>query len=364
MSYSTKKKESKKTIQKNANNFEFSADIQNDISIIQSYTARISKINENEVCSVESSEKVQEIVQEGKVKIQEIQRKIKSYSSSAENAPPGERVRPVLHPSMRMKLMLQKLSNSYIGAVNNFQSASKNYINKTVLNDRLSKNVNASSNNLEYDSLTNFSRNSDSNYDSSRDKFNVNIYDFNFNENENYDGSYAPAPRGMENTSTGKKMKKKYKSNIFTGSKKSEVNEYLLQNDAYGQDDAYLGSGGYGPNVDLEDPQQERQFVSVKTVDIENEILSQKNKEIKKLHKDIINIQELYKELFDQVNIQGESIDNIDSQIITTHDNILMSGREIEITRNRYFRNIRCMGFLFFVLIILIIIILVVFRVI
>ncbi|ANQ08211.1 Uncharacterized protein PCOAH_00023620 [Plasmodium coatneyi] len=356
MSYSTKKKESKKSIQKNANNFEFSADIQNDISIIQSYAARISKINENEVCSVESSEKVQEIVQEGKVKIQEIQRKIKSYSNSAENVPPDER--------MRMKLMLQKLSNSYLAAVNNFQSASKNYINKTVLNDMLSKNINPSSNNLEYDSLTNFSRNSDSNYDSSRDKFNVNIYDFNFNENENYDGSYAPVPWGMEKESTGKKMKKKYKSNIFTGNKKSEVNEYLLQNDAYGQEDAYLGSGGYGPNVNLEDPPQEREFVSIKTVDIENEILSQKNKEIKKLHKDIINIQELYKELFDQVNIQGESIDNIDSQIITTHDNILMSGREIEITRNRYFRNIRCMGFLFFVLVILIIIILVVFRVI
>ncbi|KMZ80622.1 hypothetical protein PVIIG_04407 [Plasmodium vivax India VII] len=362
MSYSTKKKESKKTIQKNANNFEFGADIQNDIGIIQSYTLRISKINENEVCSVESSEKVQEIVQEGKMKIQEIQRKIKSYSNSAENVPPGER--------MRMKLMLQKLSNSYLAAVNNFQSASKNYINKTVLNDMLSKNMNESGNNLEYDSLTNFSRNSDSNYDSSRDKFNVNIYDFNFNESENYEGSYGPSPRGMENAGAGKKMKKKYKSNIFTGSKKSEVNEYLLQNDAYGQgdpyghEDSYLGSGAYGQDVDLEDPQQERQFVSVKTVDIENEILSQKNKEIKKLHKDIINIQELYKELFDQVNIQGESIDNIDSQIMTTHDNILMSGREIEITRNRYFRNIRCMGFLFFVLIILIVIILVVFRVI
>ncbi|EUD65506.1 hypothetical protein C922_04012 [Plasmodium inui San Antonio 1] len=355
MSYSTKK-QSKKTIQKNANNFEFSADIQNDIGMIQSYTVRISKINENEVCSVESSEKVQEIVQEGKVKIQEIQRKIKSYSNSAENVSPGER--------MRMKLMLQKLSNSYVAAVNNFQNASKNYINKTVLNDMLSKNMNASSNNLEYDSMTNFSRNSDSHYDSSRDTFNVNIYDFNFNENENYDGSYGPIPRDMENASMGKKMKKKYKSNIFTGSKKSEVNEYLLQNDAYDQDGGYLGSAGYGTNVDLEDPQQERQFVSIKTVDIENEILSQKNKEIKKLHKDIINIQELYKELFDQVNIQGETIDNIDSQIITTHDNILMSGREIEITRNRYFRNIRCMGFLFFVLIILIIIILVVFRVI
>ncbi|KJP86828.1 hypothetical protein AK88_03535 [Plasmodium fragile] len=355
MSYSTKK-ESKKSIQKNVNNFEFSEDIQNDIGIIQSYTLQISKINENEVCSVESSEQVQEIVQEGKVKIQEIQRKIKSYSNSAEDAPPGER--------MRMKLMLQKLSNSYIAAVNNFQSASKNYINKTVLNDMLSKNMNTSNNNLEYDSLTNFSRNSDSNYDSSRDRFNVNIYDFNYNENDNYDGSYAPLPRAMENASSGKKTKKKYKSNIFTGSKKTEVNEYLLQNDAYEEDGAYLGSVGYGSNVNLENPQQDRQFVSVNTVDIENEILSQKNKEIKKLHKDIINIQELYKELFDQVNIQGESIDNIDSQIITTHDNILMSGREIEITRNRYFRSIRCMGFLFFFLIILIIIILVVFRVI
>ncbi|GAW80819.1 hypothetical protein, conserved [Plasmodium gonderi] len=349
MSYSTKKKENKKINQKNASSFEFNSDIQNDIGIIKSYTLRILKINENEVCSVESSEKVQGIVQEGKVKIQEIQRKLKNYSSNVENAPQSERI--------RVKLMLQKLSNSYIEAVNNFQNASKNYINKTVLSDMSLKNVNTSNGNLGYDSFNNFSRNSDSNYDSNRDKFNVNIYDYNFYENENYEGSYAIPTGGLENVK-GEKKKKKYKNNIFTGNKKSEINEYLLQNDGY------MENGGYEDNRDLENPVQNEEFISVKTVDIENEILNQKNKEIKKLHKDIINIQELYKELFDQINVQGESIDNIDSQIMTTHDNILLTGREIEITRSRYFRSIRCTGFLIFVLIILLVIILVVFRVI
>ncbi|SBT71147.1 syntaxin, Qa-SNARE family, putative [Plasmodium malariae] len=348
MSYSTKKKDSKTLPQKSAYDNQFNLDIQKDIGVIQSYASRISKINENEACSIESSEKVQEIVQEGKLKIQEIQRKLKSYSSNAENMPQNEK--------MRMKLMLQKLSNFYLDAVNNFQNVSKNYINKTVLNDLSSRNLDVSDN-VEYDSVNNFSRKSSSNYDSSKDKFNVNIYDYNFYENENYETPYRNYGSSEfqieQNAIGGKKKKKKYKNNAFTGHMKNDINEYLLQND-----DKYL------ENEKEEGYSYDKQFVSIKTADIENEILNQKNKEIKQLHKDIINIQELYKELFEQINVQGDNLDNIDSQIINTHDNILMSGREIEITRNRYFRNIRCMGFLVLVLIILIIIILVVFRII
>lgn len=51
--------------------------------------------------------------------------------------------------------MLQRLSNSYLEAVNNFQNASKNYINKTIMNDLSTKNYNVEEN-MEYDSLNNF----------------------------------------------------------------------------------------------------------------------------------------------------------------------------------------------------------------
>ncbi|SBS90203.1 syntaxin, Qa-SNARE family (SYN13) [Plasmodium ovale curtisi] len=81
MSYSTKKRENKNLLKKkNAHSFEFNSEIQNDIG------------NEDEGCSIESSEKVQEIVQEGKLKIQEIQKKLKNYSSSADNIPQHEKV--------------------------------------------------------------------------------------------------------------------------------------------------------------------------------------------------------------------------------------------------------------------------------
>ncbi|SOS79081.1 syntaxin, Qa-SNARE family [Plasmodium sp. gorilla clade G1] len=347
MSYSNKKKEYKKFSNKNVMSFEFNSDIQNDIGVIKSYTSRISRINDDEPYSIESSEKVQEIVQEGKLKIQEIQKKLKNYRNITENVPQHEKV--------RVKLMLQRLSNSYLEAVNNFQKASKNYINKTIMNDLSTKNYNVEEN-MEYDSLNNFSRKSNSNYDTNIDKYNVNIYDYNFYEN-NYETSYSKYNNSTEFQSVDStieektyKKKKKYKSNIFTGDKKNEVNEYLLENNNYEQE-----NNNYG---------QEKQFVSINTVDIENEILTQKNKEIKKLHKDIINIQELYKELFEQINIQGENIDNIDSQMVNTHDNIMMSGREIEIARNRYFSSLRCTIYLLFLILILVIIILVVFRII
>ncbi|SBS90198.1 syntaxin, Qa-SNARE family, putative [Plasmodium ovale curtisi] len=278
---------------------------------------------------------------------------------------------------MRKKLMLQKLSNSYLDAVNSFQKASKNYINKTVLNSMSEKHM-ETSDNVQYDEFTNFLRKSNPHYDSSKDRLNVNIYDYNFYENDDNDGSgnvnrnghysgnhsgsndvdephYSDyrniEKEGLQNSIGNKKKRKKYKSSIFTGNKKNDVSEYLLQNNDFIENEK-------------EEYYEEKQFISIKTVDIENEILNQKNKEIKKLHKDIINIQDIYKELFDQINIQGETIDNIDSQIVNTHDSIILSGREIQITRNRYFRNIRCIGYLFIALFILIIIILVVFKII
>ncbi|CRG96099.1 syntaxin, putative [Plasmodium gallinaceum] len=345
MSYS-KKNDNKKLIEKNVYNYEFNSDIQKDIEVIQSYTLEISNISQNELCSIESSEKVQKIVQQGKIKIQEIQKKLKNCSNT-EGFSQNEKV--------RKKLMLQKLSNSYMKAINNFQNASKNYINKTTLKYSYPNNFSTPDDLEGFNSFNNFSRNSSSNYDSNQDKFNVNIYDYNFYENkyENTYNSYKSNEfQSIDSRIEEKRKKKKYKNNIFTGNKKNEINEYLLQNDTYIENEK-----------DNNYP-QEKQFVSVKTVDIEKEILNQKNREIKKLHKDIINIQELYKELSEQINIQGENIDNIDSQIISTHDNIIMSGREIEIARNRYFRNFKCMFYIFIAILVLITIILVVLKVI
>ncbi|CRG99917.1 syntaxin, putative [Plasmodium relictum] len=345
MSYS-KKNENKKFIEKNVYNCEFNSDIQKDIEVIKSYTLEISNVSQNESCSIESSEKVQKLVQQGKSKIQEIQKKLNNYSST-KNVPHNEKV--------RKKLMLQKLSNSYMNAVNNFQNASKNYINKTILKDSHPNNFSIPDDLEDFNSFNNFSRKSSSNYDSSKDKFNINIYDYNFYDNKyenNYNSYKSNEFQSIDSTIEEKRKKKKYKNYIFTGNKKNEINEYLLKNDRYienEKDDNYS---------------QEKQFVSVKTVDIEKEILNQKNKEIEKLHKDIINIQELYKELSEQINIQGDNIDNIDSQIVNTHDNIVMSGREIEIARNRYFRNFKCMFYLFLALLVLIIIILTVLKVI
>ncbi|WBY57617.1 syntaxin [Plasmodium yoelii yoelii] len=291
----------------------------------------------------------QELVQNGKIKIEEIQQKLKKYSRNIESLPQNEKI--------RIKLVMQKLSASYMKAVDNFQKASKNYINKTAINDMSNKN-NRRYRNEEYDGYNNFSRKSNFNYDSNRDKLDVNIYDYNFYENEDSDTFYKNGPNfEHENLETGFSKKKnynnkKYKNNIFSGDNKNDINEHLLQNN-----EEYLEN-------EKNEYYNDKQFVSINTTDIEHEILNQKNKEIKKLHGDIINIQELYKELFDQVNIQGETIDNIDSQMVTTHDNIMMSGREIEITRNRYSTSIRCISYLFIILIILVIIILVTFKII
>ncbi|ETB57973.1 hypothetical protein YYC_04747 [Plasmodium yoelii 17X] len=351
MSYSnTRKKTGNQMPQRSGyNNYEFNDEIQNAIGAIQSYTSKISRINSDEECSIENSEKVQELVQNGKIKIEEIQQKLKKYSRNIESLPQNEKI--------RIKLVMQKLSASYMKAVDNFQKASKNYINKTAINDMSNKN-NRRYRNEEYDGYNNFSRKSNFNYDSNRDKLDVNIYDYNFYENEDSDTFYKNGPNfEHENLETGFNKKKnynnkKYKNNIFSGDNKNDINEHLLQNN-----EEYLEN-------EKNEYYNDKQFVSINTTDIEHEILNQKNKEIKKLHGDIINIQELYKELFDQVNIQGETIDNIDSQMVNTHDNIMMSGREIEITRNRYSTSIRCISYLFIILIILVIIILVTFKII
>ncbi|CXI46849.1 syntaxin, putative [Plasmodium berghei] len=351
MSYSnTRKKTGNQMYHRSGyNNYEFNDEIQNTIGVIQSYTSKISRINSDEECSIENSEKVQELVQNGKIKIEEIQDKLKKYSRNIESLPQNEKI--------RMKLVMQKLSASYMKAVDNFQKASKNYINKTAINDMANKN-NRRYRSEEYETYNNFSRKSNSNYDSNRDKLDVNIYDYNFYENEDSDTFYKNEQNfEHENLENGFSKKKnynnrKYKNNIFLGNNKNDVNEHLLQNN-----EEYLEN-------EKNEYYNDRQFVSINTTDIEHEILNQKNKEIKKLHGDIVNIQELYKELFDQVNIQGETIDNIDSQMVKTHDNIMISGREIEITRNRYSTSVRCISYLFIILIILVIIILVTFRII
>ncbi|CAD2103463.1 hypothetical protein YYG_01667 [Plasmodium vinckei petteri] len=349
MSYSNTRKKSGNQIPQRSgyNNYEFNDEIQNAIGVIQSYTSKISKINNDEECSIENSERVQELVQNGKLKIEEIQQKLKRYSRNIESLPQNEKI--------RMKLVMQKLSTSYMKAVDNFQKASKNYINKTTMNEMSNQN-NRRYGNEEYESYNNFSRKSNSNYDTNRDKLDVNIYDYNFYENEDSDTFYKNGANfEHENLESGygkKRNSRKYKNNMFSGDNRNDVNEHLLQNN-----EEYLEN-------EKNEYYNDRQFVSINTTDIEHEILNQKNKEIKKLHGDIVNIQELYKELFDQVNIQGEAIDNIDSHMASTHDHIMMSGREIEITRNRYSTSIRCISYLFIILIILVIIILVAFKII
>ncbi|VWU50260.1 syntaxin, Qa-SNARE family [Hepatocystis sp. ex Piliocolobus tephrosceles] len=342
MSYSNITKGTKKPQQyTESTDFELQSEIQKNVALIQSYTLRISKINNEETCSIESSKNVKEIVQKGKIKLQETQEKLKLFSMELENASPNEKT--------RMKLMFQKLSNSYLKSLNKFQIVSEEYIGKTEQTDMKLSNMELGGN-LEYTPSNSFSRNSSTRYDSNNDNLNVNIYDYNFYEQDNYNDGFNKNEKNDISDIESGLLHKKYKKNIFAGNKTDDINEYLLQNDEINE------------HGDINS--QEKQFVSVKTYDIENEILTQKNNEIKKLHKEIVNIQGLYKDLFDQVNIQGESIDIIDSQIITTHDSIHRAGREIEITRSRYFRNIKCTICLIIFLIFLIIFILVVFKVI
>lgn len=361
-------------------------DIKEGITMIHGYTLAIRQIGLSDPELVNSSAKVRGVVQEGKRKIQEISKKLNTYSKRKNLTPDEE---------PQKKQAIRQLSKKYLEAVKNFENESKNFMKQISMKNSLMEDL-ENSNVIPYDEDETelFTRNSSTAYDSSKEEsISVNIYDYNWgldkyekaNNNKyvkhnnkrdsniiNINDSTSNINRQYKkqkssgkssefqsvNSTYAEKEKRKFKKNAhMKGDKYKDINEYLLQ-DELREDEIDEG------NVNRENNNDNKQFVSVNTVDIENEILKQKNKEIRKLHKDIINIQELYKELSEHINIQGENLDNIDSQIVNTHQNIVMSGREIEVTRQRYARNSRCLLLILFFLSLLIIIILVVFKVI
>lgn len=335
---------------------------------IDSYVRDVAMFNleppqtENEYERRKSS--LQNVLELGKYKMQALKNIIRMYSNEQNLSPMDKSIRAA--NAERLKLKYKELNNC-------LKKCEREFYETLELHDRpFHQQININKY-KEYIEEKTFERNKRQCNEISSEKVSINIYDYSMADHKkstNYDSYKTGEFQSIDSSvqERWRKKNKKYKKSLYNGKKKDEISEYLLQD----VDSFDLEMNTEDDNIDekekkhhgkllQEDP---KEFVSVNTVDIESEILQQKNKEIQKLHMDLINIQELYKELSEQINIQGENIDHIDSHIVNTHGNIILSGREIEIARDRYSRGFKCTFYLFFIILFLIIFILILYKVI